>query len=146
MRHVLPIVDAEDLAEVAIRRARRTGRPLLLGDVADVVVDHQPLIGDAVINDGPGLMLIVEKLPWANTLEVTRGVEAALEELRARLCPGSEIDTTIFRPATFIEQAIDNLIARAACSAACWWSSCSVLLPVRLADGPDQRGRRSRCR
>ena len=34
---------------------------------AHVVEDHQPLIGDAVINDGPGLMLIVEKLPWANT-------------------------------------------------------------------------------
>ena len=41
-----------------------------------VVEDHQPLIGDAVINDGPGLMLIVEKLPWGNTLEVTEGVEA----------------------------------------------------------------------
>ena len=43
------------------------GKPLQLGDVAEVVEDHQPLIGDAVINDGPGLMLIVEKLPWANT-------------------------------------------------------------------------------
>ena len=37
-----------------------------------VVIDHQLLIGDAVINDGPGLMLIVEKLPWGNTLDVTR--------------------------------------------------------------------------
>ncbi len=34
-----------------------------------------PLFGDAVINDGPGLLLVVEKFPWANTLEVTRGVE-----------------------------------------------------------------------
>ena len=53
-------------------------------------------------------MLIVEKFPWANTLEVTEGVEAALEELQPGL-PGIEIDTTIFRPATFIEMAIDNL-------------------------------------
>ncbi len=51
------------------------GTPLALGDVADVKIDHQPLVGDAVINGGPGLMLIVEKLPWANTLDVTRGVE-----------------------------------------------------------------------
>ena len=43
-----------------------------VGDVADVVVDHQLLSGDAVINDGPGLMLIVEKLPWGNTLDVTQ--------------------------------------------------------------------------
>ena len=53
-------------------------------------------------------MLIVEKLPWANTLDVTRGVEEALEELQPGL-PGMEIDTTIFRPATFIELSIDNL-------------------------------------
>jgi len=30
------------------------------------------LIGDAVLNDGPGLILVVEKFPWANTLEVAR--------------------------------------------------------------------------
>ena len=33
-----------------------------------VVWDTPLLIGDAVINDGPGLMLIIEKFPWANTL------------------------------------------------------------------------------
>jgi CzcA family heavy metal efflux pump len=106
IQHKLPIVTPDDLAQVPV--TRRAGRPLRLGDVADLVVDHQPLIGDAVINDGPGLMLIVEKLPWGNTLEVTRGVEAALEELRPGL-PGMEIDPTIFRPATFVETAIHNL-------------------------------------
>jgi len=53
-------------------------------------------------------MLVVQKLPWANTLEVTLRVEAALAEMRPGL-PGYEIDTTIFRPATFIEMSIDNL-------------------------------------
>ena len=79
-----------------------------IGDVADVVVGHQPLIGDAVINDGEGLLLIVEKFPWANTLEVTHGVEEALGTLAPAL-PGIEIDSAIFRPATFIEDAIGNL-------------------------------------
>jgi CzcA family heavy metal efflux pump len=106
VRHVLPIVTPDDLAQVPIEK--RNGEVLRLGDVADVVVDHQPLSGDAVINDGPGLMLIVEKLPWGNTLDVTRGVEAALDELRPGL-PGMEIDSEIFRPATFIEMSIDNL-------------------------------------
>ena len=106
IRHVLPIVTTEDLAQVPIQSGK--GETLRLGDVADLVRDHQPLVGDAVINDGPGLMLIVEKLPWANTLDVTRGVEAALEELRPGL-PGIAIDSTIFRPATFIEDAISNL-------------------------------------
>jgi CzcA family heavy metal efflux pump len=106
IRHKLPIVTPDDLAQVPIQR--RGGKTLLLRDVADVVTDHQPLIGDAVINDGEGLMLIVEKLPWGNTLDVTRGVEAAIDQMRPGL-PGMEIDTSIFRPATFVETAIENL-------------------------------------
>ena len=53
-------------------------------------------------------MLIVEKFPWANTLDVTRGVEEALDELRPGLS-GIDVDHTIFRPASFIEQALHNL-------------------------------------
>ncbi len=106
VRHVAPIVSAEDLAKIPVQTT--TGQTLLLGDVAELVRDHQLLNGDAVINDGPGLMLIVEKLPWANTLEVTRGVEEALAQLEPGL-PGMEIDAEIFRPATFIEESINNL-------------------------------------
>ncbi|MGH2776135.1 MAG: efflux RND transporter permease subunit [Actinomycetota bacterium] len=106
VRHTQAIVTPDDLAEVPV--AERNGEVLRLGDVANLVRDHQPLIGDAVINDGPGLMLIVEKLPWGNTLEVTRGVEEALEDLRPSLT-GIEVDSEIFRPATFIEMSIENL-------------------------------------
>jgi Cu/Ag efflux pump CusA len=81
---------------------------LRLGDVATVVEDHQPLIGDAVVNDGEGLMLVVEKFPGRNTLEVTRGVETALEDLKPGLA-GMDPDTSVFRPASYIEDAIDNL-------------------------------------
>ncbi len=106
IRHVAPIVEANDLSSVPIEKVN--GKRVTLGDVGNLVIDHQPLFGEAVINDGPGLMMIVEKLPWANTLEVTRGVEEAMKEMEPGL-PGMQIDTTIFRPATFIEDSIDNL-------------------------------------
>src|SRR5512143_1947291 len=105
----LSIRSAADLAQVPIGDRRKAdGSPLLLADVATVTEDTWPLIGDAVINDGPGLMLVVEKFPWANTLDVTRGVEQALDELRPGL-PGIRMDSTIFRPADFIQVALDNL-------------------------------------
>ena len=104
IRHVLPISTPDELAQVAI-----FGAPgLSLGDVAEVVEGHPPFIGDAIIGDGAGLILVVEKFPGANTLEVTQGVEAALEELQPGL-PGIEIDSQIYRTATFIEMSIDNL-------------------------------------
>ena len=106
IRHVQPIVTHEDLANLPV--ATTDGRTVRLGDVADLVRDHQPLIGSAVINEGDGLMLIVEKLPWANTLDVTKGIEAALDELQPALT-GIAVDSAIFRPATFIEDAIGNL-------------------------------------
>jgi CzcA family heavy metal efflux pump len=106
VRHVQPIVTHEQLAGLPIVNGE--GRTIRLDQVADLVRDHQPLIGDAVINEGDGLMLIVEKLPWANTLDVTKGVEEALDELEPALT-GIAVDSAIFRPATFIEDAIDNL-------------------------------------
>jgi CzcA family heavy metal efflux pump len=106
VQHTLPVLTPKDLAKVPV--ARRGGRTLTLADVAVVTEGHQPLIGDAVINDGPGLMLVVEKYPWANTLELTRGVEEALDQMRPGL-PGLRMDPTIFQAADFIDLAIHNL-------------------------------------
>ena len=109
IRSVLPILTPDDLAIVPINdRTKPDGSPLTLGDVGQAAWAHIPMAGDAVIDDGVGLMMIVEKLPWANTLDVTRGVEAAIAEMRPGL-QDIKIDTTIFRPATFIDQSISNL-------------------------------------
>jgi CzcA family heavy metal efflux pump len=102
IRHVLPIATPADLGRVPINPAVR------LNDVANVVEGHQPLVGDAVINDGPGLLLVVEKAAGANTVKVTNGVDDALDELRPGL-PDIQLDATIFRQADFIDSAIDNL-------------------------------------
>jgi CzcA family heavy metal efflux pump len=104
--HVSPVSKAEDLRNVPV--AYRNGVPLLMGDVAEITEGFPPPIGDAVINDGPGILLIVEKQPTGNTLDVTRKVEAALEVLKPGL-KDVEVDSTIFRPATFIEMALGNL-------------------------------------
>jgi CzcA family heavy metal efflux pump len=106
VRRVLPIVTPTDLGRVPLRQ--RDGRTLHIGDVAKVLEDHQPLIGDAVIGDGTGLLLVVEKLPWANSLTVTRGVEDAIQALQPGL-PGVVFDTKIFQQARFVRTAIHNL-------------------------------------
>ncbi|MBL9184045.1 MAG: efflux RND transporter permease subunit [Verrucomicrobiaceae bacterium] len=100
------ITTPEDLARTVVEF--RNGAPIRLGDVAEVKIGHPAPIGDAVINDGDGILLIVEKQPWGNTLDVTTGVEKVLEELKPAL-PGITIDSTIFRPATFIQLSIDHL-------------------------------------
>ena len=106
VRNVLDqIADPKELGKVPVEG---TGGRLRLSDVSDVKIDHQPLIGDAVVNDKDGLLMVVEKFPGANTLKVTKGVEEALEKLQPGLS-GMQTDTSVFRPATFIEDAKDNL-------------------------------------
>ncbi|MGA6992843.1 MAG: efflux RND transporter permease subunit [Candidatus Deferrimicrobiaceae bacterium] len=103
-----PVFSVEHLAEVPLALKTSRANPPRLREVATVAWDTWPIVGDAVINDERGLMMIVEKLPWANTLDVTREIEEALDALRPGL-PGIEIDSTIFRPATFIELSMHNL-------------------------------------
>jgi CzcA family heavy metal efflux pump len=103
IRHVFPIVSPEGLAQVPIEDSKNR-----LGDVADIVEDHQPLIGDALTKDGSGLLLVVEKFPDTNTLDVTEDVEEAMNELLPGL-PGMDVNTKVYRPADFIEAAIHNL-------------------------------------
>ena len=69
-------------------------------------------------------ILVIEKFPDANTLEVTQGVEEALAALAPGLS-GIEFDTTVYRPASFIEMAIGNL-APALLAGAVLLSSCSA--------------------
>ncbi len=103
IRHELPISSAEDLAKLPVK-----GTAYTLADVSEVVEDHQPLIGDAILKDGPGLLLVIEKFPNANIVDVTNGVDAAMEAMKPGLT-GIDIDTTVFRPANYIALASGNL-------------------------------------
>ena len=118
--HFPAVTTPHDLREIIVRPGTRAATPtggggpapsgnaLRIGDVAEVVEGFPPPIGDAVINRGDGLMLIVEKQRDGNTLQVTRDIEAAMAALKPGL-PDVGIDTTIFRPATFIEMSLRNL-------------------------------------
>jgi CzcA family heavy metal efflux pump len=108
IRHILPTVTPAKLARVPVEGAQKGGEAVRLGDITKVVEDHQPLIGDSILNSGTGLLLVVEKFPGANTLQVTRDVDAAMDELKPGLS-GMQVDSHVFRPADFIEKAIDNL-------------------------------------
>jgi CzcA family heavy metal efflux pump len=106
VRNVLPIITPADLAKVPAATTD-SGR-VRLGDVATAAEAHQPLIGDAIIDGKPGLLLVVEKLPWANSLQMTAGVEQAIKELQPGL-PGVTFDTKVFQQANFVKLAIANL-------------------------------------
>ncbi len=105
IQHVLPIRTPADLAKVSVEDAPQ---PMVLGDIANVKEDHQPLIGDAVVGQDAGLMLVVEKFPGTSAVDVTRDVEAALQDMGPGLT-GITVDTSVFRPATAVQDTVDGL-------------------------------------
>ncbi len=106
VQHISPISTPGQLAAVPVQDAG-SGK-LRLGDVANVIEDHQPLIGDAVSNGHPSLFLVIEKFPGTDTLKVTRDVEAAMADMAPGL-KGITIDTQGYRPASFVEAALRNV-------------------------------------
>ena len=105
IQHILPINSATDLSSVTIEE---TGGKVRIGDIASVVEDHQPLIGDAVLSSGPGLMLVIERLPEANAHDVIKGLEEALDALRPGLT-GIGMDPTVYRADTVSGTSLLNL-------------------------------------
>ena len=106
VQHIQPINTPDQLANVAIEGTRTP--PLRIGDVATVTEDHQPLIGDASLDGTPSLMLVVERFPDANTAQVTRDVDEALEAMAPGLA-GIEMNPQVFRPASYMTAALNHL-------------------------------------
>ncbi len=81
-----------------------------LKDVANVTYAAEPKLGDAQIMGQAGLILLVSSQFGANTMEVTRAVEHALDEMKPALATEKiNIQPALFRPATFIERSLKNV-------------------------------------
>jgi Cu/Ag efflux pump CusA len=125
VQHLQPITTADQLADVAVEGKHQPA--LSIGDVANVSEDHQPLIGDASVDGTPGLMLVVERFPEANTASVTRDVEAALQAMAPGLS-GITVDPQVFRPASYLSTALDGLRQAGLAGLALLIASLAVLL------------------
>lgn len=99
----------------------RNDRPIHLRDVSEITWDIEPMRGDAGFGladgtaneDGDlasrGVIISVRKAPGFDTIDLTREVEVALEELQNSLPEGAEL-VPLYRQEEFIELSIDNLI------------------------------------
>ena len=90
--------------------AVREGVPVLLGQVADVIIGSAPKYGDGSVNATPGVVLAVLKQPRANTLELTERIERELAGVQRSLPAGMELHTELFQQSSFIRVAIENVI------------------------------------
>ena len=97
----------EDLQNLVV--AVKNGQPILLKQVADVTLAAANKRGDAGYNAKPAVVLSVQKQPGADSVKLTREVEAAIAELGVKLPAGMQPPQFLFRQADFIEHSIGNV-------------------------------------
>lgn len=109
IRNLARVESPDDLAGTVVR-ASPDGAHVTLGDIAEIRAGG-PLIkrGDAGINGQPGVILAVGKQPNADTVKLTRAIEAELATLQAALPEGVKIHDDLFKQSNFIERAIHNV-------------------------------------
>ncbi len=97
----------EELAQVVVGRVG--GVPVLLGQVAQVQVGPALSRGTAAVDALPAVVLAVQKQPEANTLDLTRQIDLALDDVERALPEGMTLHRAGFRQARFIDTAIGNV-------------------------------------
>lgn len=97
----------ETIGSIAV--TSRDGRPIFVRDVAQVRIGPALKRGEGSHNAEPAVVLGIQKQPGANTLELTRRLDATLDEIQRGLPPGMKIDKQVFRQADFIERSLENL-------------------------------------
>ena len=102
--------DLEELGKTYIKTIN--GKPVVVSDVADVVLGSAVKMGFASLNAEEAIILSISKQPNINTLEVTKNIERNLREIKKSLPADVKMDTKIFRQADFIEASVSN-VARA---------------------------------
>lgn len=102
--------DLEELGKTYIKTIN--GKPVVVSDVAEVVLGSAVKMGFASLNAEEAIILSISKQPNINTLEVTKNIERNLREIKKSLPADVKMDTKIFRQADFIEASVSN-VARA---------------------------------
>jgi HME family heavy-metal exporter len=107
IRHLGRTSRLDDLKNLAL--AARHGQPVLLRQIADVTFAPAIKRGDAGFEGKPAVILGIQKQPTADTIHLTRSIEAAVEDLKKSLPAGMEAPKVTFRQASFIESSISTL-------------------------------------
>ena len=101
-------VTPEQIASTVL--VRQNGANVTLGQVADVREGAAPPFGAASIEGSPGVILNVAAQYGSNLLDVTRGVEQALNDMSPTLRQqGIDLHPDLFRPANFVNTSLHNI-------------------------------------
>lgn len=108
IRGMLSTNDVDEIGRTVVKRVGDS--PLLLHHIAEVKIgDQRPKFGMASLRTEPAVILTVTKQPNTSTLELTKKLDATLEDLKRELPADVKVTTDVYRQERFINSSIDNV-------------------------------------
>lgn len=108
IRNIARFNSLEELKNTTV--VYRDGTPIRLGDVATVEFGSRIKRGEGGTDGRPAVIIAISKQPGADTLQLTRQVDEALKQMKANMPADVEINSELFRQASFIRAAVDNVV------------------------------------
>ncbi|MEW6734400.1 MAG: efflux RND transporter permease subunit [Acidobacteriota bacterium] len=108
IRNIARFNSLDELKNVVV--VYRNGTPIKLDEVAKVEFGAKIKRGEGGTDAKPAVIMAISKQPGADTLILTKKVENALKELQATSPADIEINSELFRQASFIRNSIENVI------------------------------------
>lgn len=88
------------------------GRPVLVGDIAQVTEAPRLKRGDGSFNGKPSVVMTIQKQPGADTVTITRSIGTAIDEIRPSLPEGLVVNPDVFKQSNFIQSSINGIMGK----------------------------------
>ncbi len=109
VRGVLSTSDIEEMKKAVVKTSKN-GSPVTLEAISDVKIGPKTPVLGLASNDGrQAVILTVTKQPATNSLELTRNLDKALDDISTRLPSDVKVNSEIFRQSRFIDGSINNV-------------------------------------
>ena len=108
VRQMARVTGVDDIRDTIV--TFRKGAPVTIGQVADVRLGAAPRRGTGADRGVPAVVVSVQKSPDTNTLDLTRRIDAALDQAEKAMPAGMILNRDPFRASRFIERSINNVL------------------------------------
>lgn len=107
LRNIGRTASIEEVANSIV--SYRENVPVFLKQIATVKIGPPIKRGDGGMNGKPAVLMAIEKQPNANTVELTKEIDKAVDDIQKSLPPGIVINKDVFKQSNFIESSISNV-------------------------------------
>jgi Cu(I)/Ag(I) efflux system membrane protein CusA/SilA len=110
IRNIGAVTSLKDIEDTVV--GLHFGRPVTIKEIAQVREGARVKRGDGSAMGKPAVVMVIQKQPGADTVEVTAAVESAVKEMKSGLPPGLVVNTDVFQQSRFINASIQGILSK----------------------------------